>query len=76
MAPAGEEVEKLPISQNFRAEKRSNVWQRAVEKLSEIETKKRWRRERDSNPRYPEGYNDFRDRRLRPLSHLSAGDVF
>lgn len=39
-------------------------------------TGKEWRRERDSNPRYPEGYNDFRDRRLRPLSHLSAGDVF
>ena len=31
-----------------------------------------WRRERDSNPRYPKGYNGFRDRRLRPLSHLSA----
>ena len=31
-----------------------------------------WRRERDSNPRYPCGYTGFRDRRLQPLGHLSA----
>ena len=31
MAPAGEEVEKLPIFQKFRAGKRCNVRQRAVE---------------------------------------------
>ena len=35
----------------------------------------KWRRERDSNPRYGYPYNDFRDRRLRPLSHLSGRDV-
>ena len=33
---------------------------------------KKWRRERDSNPRTGNPVNDFRDRRLRPLSHLSA----
>src|ERR1700741_2742881 len=31
-----------------------------------------WRRERDSNPRYPDGYNRFRVCRNRPLCHLSA----
>ena len=31
-----------------------------------------WRRERDSNPRYPYGYSGFRDRPIQPLSHLSA----
>src|ERR1035441_1716108 len=31
----------------------------------------RWRRKRDSNPRYPSGYNGFNDRRLKPLGHSS-----
>ncbi len=30
-----------------------------------------WRRERDSNPRYPCEYNGFRDRPIQPLWHLS-----
>ena len=30
-----------------------------------------WRRERDSNPRNPDGFNGFRDRPVRPLRHLS-----
>ncbi len=34
----------------------------------------KWRRERDSNPRYPNGYNRFRVCRIRPLCHLSAAD--
>src|SRR4051812_23323771 len=34
---------------------------------------KRWRRERDSNPRYRKRYNRFRVCRIRPLCHLSAG---
>ena len=29
------------------------------------------RRDRDSNPGYPRGYNGFRDRPDRPLRHLS-----
>ena len=29
------------------------------------------RRERDSNPRNPYGFNGFRDRPIQPLSHLS-----
>ena len=37
----------------------------------EIKAKK-WRREGDLNPRTGYPVNDFRDRRLRPLSHLSA----
>jgi hypothetical protein len=32
-----------------------------------------WRRGRDSNPRYPCGYNGFQDRRIQPLCHLSTG---
>jgi hypothetical protein len=32
----------------------------------------KWRRERDSNPRYPFGYNGFQDRRFQPLTHPSA----
>jgi hypothetical protein len=32
-----------------------------------------WRRERDSNPRYPFEYNGFQDRRFQPLTHPSAG---
>ena len=39
------------------------------------EGENKWRRERDSNPRYGCPYSDFRDRRLRPLSHLSACTV-
>ena len=35
--------------------------------------KVKWRREWDSNPRYSCPYSGFRDRRFRPLSHLSAG---
>ncbi len=31
-----------------------------------------WRKEWDSNPRYPYGYNGFRDRPIQPLSHLSG----
>jgi hypothetical protein len=31
-----------------------------------------WRRERDSNPRYPSGYSGFQDHRHRPLGHPSA----
>ena len=30
-----------------------------------------WRKERDSNPRYPFRYTGFRVRRIRPLCHLS-----
>src|SRR5438105_15651749 len=33
---------------------------------------KYWRRERDSNPRYPLRYPRFRGARLQPLGHLSA----
>ena len=33
-----------------------------------------WRRGWDSNPRWPEGHNGFRDRPIQPLWHLSAGD--
>ena len=32
----------------------------------------KWRRGWDSNPRYPFGYNGFRDRPDRPLRHLSS----
>ena len=32
-----------------------------------------WRRERDSNPRYPLRYSGFQDRLIKPLSHPSAG---
>jgi site-specific DNA recombinase len=32
----------------------------------------RWRRRRDSNPRYPSGYSGFQDRRLKPLGHSSV----
>jgi hypothetical protein len=31
-----------------------------------------WRRERDSNPRYPSGYSGFQDRLFQPLTHPSA----
>jgi hypothetical protein len=39
-------------------------------KLLIIETL--WRRERDSNPRYPFRHNGFQDRRYQPLTHPSA----
>src|SRR5689334_10515526 len=32
----------------------------------------KWRRERDSNPRYPFRYSGFQDRLFQPLTHLSA----
>ena len=32
-----------------------------------------WRRERDSNPRYPFRHNGFQDRRFQPLTHPSTG---
>src|SRR5688572_13076709 len=35
-------------------------------------SKRDWRRERDSNPRNPSGFNGFQDRRLKPLGHLSS----
>ena len=36
-----------------------------------IETQCFMRKDRDSNPGYPQGYNGFRDRPNRPLWHLS-----
>lgn len=33
------------------------------------------RKDRDSNPGYPKGYNGFRDRPVRPLRHLSNPDT-
>src|SRR2546423_13612229 len=36
---------------------------------------KYWRRERDSNPRYPLRYTRFRGARLQPLGHLSARQI-
>ena len=36
-------------------------------------TQTEWRRERDSNPRYPLRYSGFQDRLIKPLSHPSAG---
>ena len=38
-------------------------------------TSEGWRRERDSNPRYPFGYNGFQDRRHQPLGHPSGPGV-
>ena len=35
-------------------------------------TRTEWRRERDSNPRYPFGYSGFQDRPFRPLTHPSV----
>src|SRR6185437_8876974 len=41
--------------------------------ISRIErVKNGWRRDGDSNPRYPFGYTRFPSVRLRPLGHLSA----
>jgi hypothetical protein len=37
-----------------------------------VDYKYTWRRERDSNPRYPYGHNGFQDRRFQPLTHPSA----
>src|SRR5256885_10143873 len=37
-------------------------------------TTKQWRRERDSNPRYPFGYSGFQDRPFRPLTHPSVAN--
>ena len=39
--------------------------------FSAVETA--WRRERDSNPRYPFEYSGFQDRLFQPLTHPSAG---
>ena len=33
---------------------------------------KQWRRERDSNPRYPFRYSGFQDRLFQPLTHPSS----
>ena len=37
------------------------------------ELRNEWRRERDSNPRYPFGYSGFQDRLFQPLTHPSVG---
>src|SRR5277367_3860411 len=34
-----------------------------------------WRRERDSNPRYPLRYSGFQDRLFQPLTHPSAAVI-
>ncbi len=41
--------------------------------VRESRVQTRWRRERDSNPRYPSGYSGFQDRPFQPLTHPSAG---
>ena len=38
----------------------------------QITENKRWRRERDSNPRYGFPYSGFQDRLFQPLTHPSA----
>ena len=48
--------------------------QRASSELAKrLAVNELWRRERDSNPRYPSGHSGFQDRRHRPLGHPSAG---
>src|ERR1700751_1798179 len=37
---------------------------------------RKWRRGRDSNPRYPSGYSGFQDHRHRPLGHLSSAPFY
>src|SRR6187431_1788883 len=54
---------------------RAELWTRIVALRLADEARRRrveWRRERDSNPRYPSGYSGFQDHRHRPLGHLSA----
>jgi hypothetical protein len=40
--------------------------------LDGFATRKIWRRERDSNPRYGFPYSGFQDRLFQPLTHPSA----
>src|SRR5262249_59329049 len=46
------------------------------ERLTFSGLKTRWRRGRDSNPRYPLRYVRFRGGSFQPLTHLSASDEF
>jgi hypothetical protein len=48
----------------------SKIFGAKAQSFSAVET--RWRRERDSNPRYPFEYSGFQDRLFQPLTHPSA----
>ena len=40
--------------------------------ISQVQDYKYWRRERDSNPRYPFRHSGFQDHPFQPLTHPSA----
>src|SRR3954468_3496764 len=42
--------------------------------LGECDAETLWRRERDSNPRYPFRYSSFQDCLFQPLTHPSTND--
>jgi hypothetical protein len=79
--------EKSQDSTAFDAEQsvlRSPVWLGIIAKYGQLSrilaqsernfsaVQTAWRRERDSNPRYPFGYSGFQDRLFQPLTHPSA----
>jgi hypothetical protein len=64
-------VQKTSILDSHVAER---MWCLTVRilRISWLALEKKWRRERDSNPRYPFRHNGFQDRRYQPLTHPSA----
>ena len=63
---------QLPFVLNTRkfGRKRTGI-SKIARRLRKLQTA--WRRERDSNPRYPCGHSGFQDRLFQPLTHPSAG---
>jgi hypothetical protein len=49
----------------------SRIFRESRQEFSAVQTA--WRRERDSNPRYPFRHSGFQDRLFQPLTHPSAG---
>ena len=62
----------LDFKNAFKIEKKYHAEALCAEAISYDFTKsENWRRGWDTNPRYTEAHNGFRDRPIQPLSHLS-----
>src|SRR5206468_8861514 len=64
------ELPELSSSSDRERARKCGLLRCSGEKFSDLRTV--WRRERDSNPRYPFRYSGFQDRLFQPLTHLSA----
>ena len=70
MSDSGTRIERTVADVKPRSMERAGI--RATDEALIVFAEVRWRRERDSNPRYGFPYSGFQDRLFQPLTHPSA----